>query len=60
MIHIKEADAALLGDGNVDMPAIAEAVRDISYDGWLVFETAPTDDPLAAAEHNLTELRKYL
>lgn len=60
MIHIKEAGAPLLGEGNVDMPAIADAVRDIHYDGWLVFETAPTDDPLAAAEHNLAELRKYL
>ncbi len=60
MIHIKEANAELLGEGDVDMPAIAEAVEEIDYDGWLVFETAPTDDPLAAAEHNLAELRNYL
>ncbi|MCD6359737.1 MAG: sugar phosphate isomerase/epimerase, partial [Armatimonadetes bacterium] len=60
MIHIKEAGADLLGEGEVDMTACVQAMRDIGYDGWLVFETAPTDDPLAAIEHNLAELRKYI
>jgi len=60
MIHIKEAGAELLGEGEVDMSACAQAMRDIGYDGWLVFETAPTADPLAALEHNLAELRKYV
>lgn len=60
MIHIKEAGAELLGEGEVDMAAVRDAVREIGYDGWLVFETAPTDDPMAAIAHNLAELRKYL
>jgi len=60
MIHIKEANAELLGEGDVDMAAIKQVICDIGWDGWLVLETAPTDDPLAAAKHNLEELRKYL
>ena len=60
MIHIKEAGAELLGEGDVDMTACVAAMSDICYDGWLVFETAATDDPLAAIEHNMTELRKYV
>ncbi|MGD9496940.1 MAG: sugar phosphate isomerase/epimerase family protein, partial [Armatimonadota bacterium] len=60
MIHIKEAGAELLGEGEVDMAAVRGAVHEIGYDGWLVFETAPTDDPMAAMCHNFAELRKYL
>ncbi len=60
MIHIKEAGADLLGEGEVDMAAVRDAVHEIGYDGWLVFETAPTDDPMAAMRHNFTELRRYL
>jgi len=60
MIHIKEAGAELLGEGDVDMQAVADAVQAIAYDGWLVFETAPTDDPMAAMRHNFAELRSYL
>lgn len=60
MIHIKEAGADLLGCGDVDMGEVADAIYDIGYDDWLVFETAPTDDPMSAMEHNFAELRKYL
>ncbi len=60
MIHIKEAGADLLGEGDVDMVDCVRAIYDIAYDGWLVFETAATDDPLAALEHNMAELKKHL
>jgi len=60
MIHIKEAGAELLGEGDVDMAECVAAMHDIGYDGWLVFETAATADPLAALRHNLAELRKHV
>jgi len=60
MIHIKEAGAELLGDGDVDLAAVRDAVHEIGYDGWLVFETAPTDDPMAAIRQNFAELRRFL
>ncbi|MEA3401794.1 MAG: sugar phosphate isomerase/epimerase family protein [Armatimonadota bacterium] len=59
MIHIKEAGAELVGEGDVDWHDVAAAVGEIGYDEWLVFETAPTDDPMAAMRHNLPETRRH-
>jgi len=53
MIHIKDSDRALLGDGKVDFPGCRQAFRDIGYEGWLVFETAPGDDAVESARKNL-------
>jgi sugar phosphate isomerase/epimerase len=42
-IHLK--DKALLGQGPIDFNAVAAAIRDIDYRGWLVLETgAPSGD----------------
>jgi len=41
--HFKDSDV-LLGQGQVDMGAVAAAVRDIDYEGWIVLETSR--DPL--------------
>lgn len=57
MVHAKEAGAELLGEGAVDLPDVADALAEIGYDGWIAFETAPTDDPMVALEHNLKVLR---
>jgi sugar phosphate isomerase/epimerase len=49
-------------DGCLRMPwgeAMA-AASEIGYDGDLVLETPPTDDPRAAAAHNLRYLRALL
>ncbi len=53
MIHAKDTNQSMLGDGDVDFPACRQAVRDIGYEGWLVFETPSGDDPVAAAKLNL-------
>jgi len=60
MVHAKEAGAQLLGDGEVDLQDVADALGEIGYDGWIAFETAPTDDPMAAIEHNFEVLRRYM
>lgn len=60
MVHAKEAGAELLGEGEVDLQDVADALREIGYDGWIAFETAPTDDPMAAIRHNFAVLRNYL
>lgn len=57
IVHVKEREADLLGDGIVDVRGSLEALVEIGYDGWLVLETAPTDDPVKAAEYNLDWLR---
>lgn len=53
LVHVKDTDQSLLGEGRVDMPGCAAALREIGYSGWMVFETAPQDDPIASAKKNL-------
>ncbi len=57
VVHIKDHEADLLGDGIVDIPLCVDALREIGYDGWLILETPPTDDPLEAGNYNLAYLR---
>ena len=57
MIHIKETDQKPLGEGEVDWPGSLQAIRDMGYDGWLVFETGPGEDPIAMAKQNLDWLK---
>jgi L-ribulose-5-phosphate 3-epimerase len=57
VVHIKDREADLLGDGIVDIPGCVETLREVGYDGWLILETPPTDDPLEAGNYNLEYLR---
>ncbi|MFO8082361.1 MAG: sugar phosphate isomerase/epimerase family protein [Armatimonadota bacterium] len=57
VVHIKDREADLLGEGIVDIPGCVETLRDVGYDGWLILETPPTDDPLEAGNYNLEYLR---
>ncbi|MBT3377433.1 MAG: sugar phosphate isomerase/epimerase [Lentisphaerae bacterium] len=57
MIHIKETDQKPLGEGDVDWEGSLQAIDDMGYDGWLVFETGPGDDPVAMAQRNLDWLK---
>lgn len=59
-VHVKERDAALLGDGTVPWAGILPTLRALGYDGWLVLETDATAHPPAAAGYNLLWLRKLL
>jgi sugar phosphate isomerase/epimerase len=58
MIHLKDTGQSFLGEGNVDWPGTLTAVREMGYDGWLVFETPGGDDPRAAAARNLRFARE--
>jgi sugar phosphate isomerase/epimerase len=56
-IHIK--DKGYLGSGDVNVKACLEAILDIGYTGWCVFETAaPSGDRVADAEKNLKIFRE--
>lgn len=59
-IHVKEVGAAHLGEGIAPWPDIIPAIKDIGYDGWLIFETEGTDDPVDAGRRNLDYLSKLL
>ena len=58
MVHVKDTKGAMLGEGEVDIPGCREALREIGYEGWLVFETSPGDDAVASAEKNLAFAKK--
>ncbi|MGI5816727.1 MAG: sugar phosphate isomerase/epimerase family protein [Armatimonadota bacterium] len=60
VVHIKDREADLLGDGIVDIPACVETLREVGYDGWLILETPPTEDPLEAGNYNLQYLREVV
>ena len=57
VMHVKDLEGDLLGDGTVKIPESIEALKGIGYDGDLILETPPTDDPRAAATHNLQYLK---
>lgn len=56
--HIKD-NPALLGQGQIDLPAVARAIRDIGYQDWLVLETStPHHDLIADTRTNLEYVRR--
>jgi len=52
-VHFKDGSGghsnAMLGQGHVDFPAVADALRAVGYDGWIVLESAAPNDRLADA-----------
>ncbi|NOZ21617.1 MAG: sugar phosphate isomerase/epimerase [Planctomycetes bacterium] len=60
MIHIKDSEGKPLGEGDVDWDGTLQAIRDMGYDDWLVFETGPGDDPVAMAKRNLDWLKERM
>jgi len=60
-VHFKDGRGdhsnAMLGQGHVDYPAVARALRDIGYDDWIVLESAAPHDPLQDAAANLAFAR---
>lgn len=59
IVHIKD-HADLLGLGDVPIGTCLKALRRIHYNGCLVLETKPTDDPSRAATYNLGFMRGQL
>lgn len=49
-----------LGAGDVDFPAVANAIAAIGYEGWIVLAPPATDDPLAGARANMEFARALL
>lgn len=49
-----------LGGGNVDFGACCQALKAVKYDGWIILETPPGDDPVASAKANLAFLRNVM
>jgi sugar phosphate isomerase/epimerase len=57
-IHFKDRNH-YLGEGQIQFPAIAEAIQQVGYRGWIVLETAnPSGDAVADAKRNGAYVRK--
>ena len=59
-VHIKGAKAAQLWENTLDMTKVASTLKEIRYDGYLVFETQATENPSEGASRNLTLLKEYI
>lgn len=63
-VHIKDrrrdGETVALGAGDVDLRAVARALRTIRYDRWLVLETPGGQDYRHAAAHNLHVIRRIV
>jgi sugar phosphate isomerase/epimerase len=62
-VHFKDRagdESVALGEGEVDFDGVCEALDDISYESWIVLETAGGDDRAAEAERNLRLAREIL
>lgn len=59
-VHIKGAKAAQLWENTLDMAAVARTLREIGYDGYLVFETQATANPSEGAARNLSLLKERI
>ncbi|MGQ9524741.1 MAG: sugar phosphate isomerase/epimerase family protein [Armatimonadota bacterium] len=57
VMHAKDPGGQLLGQGRLDWNAVVSAVNEIGFDGWIILETPATNDPPAAARHNLEFLK---
>jgi L-ribulose-5-phosphate 3-epimerase len=59
-VHIKGARSAQLWENTLDMAAVARTLKEIGYDGYLVFETRATENPSEGAARNLRLLKGYI
>jgi sugar phosphate isomerase/epimerase len=58
IFHFKDGPN-YLGEGKVKFPAVAEAIQEIGYQGWIVLETSsPSKDRVADARRNAEYIRK--
>ena len=57
-MHAKAPGGIYLGEGDLDFEAVAEALRGIGYDDYIILETRATDNPAEAASKNLAFLKK--
>ena len=59
-VHIKGARSAQLWEETLDLDAVARTLRDLNYDGYLVFETRATEQPAEDLGRNLQILKQTI
>ena len=60
IVHVKDSDGKPLGRGDVPVADDIKALADVGYDGYLILETGPTDDPMIAGAYSHGYLQSVL
>jgi len=58
-VHFVDSNRRPAGSGHLDLAAIASALRDIQYDGFLSAEALPWPDSQSAARQTISSFRKH-
>jgi sugar phosphate isomerase/epimerase len=58
-VHFVDTNRRAVGWGHLDAAAVAQALRDIGYDGYVSAEVLPLPDSEAAARQTIESFRKY-
>jgi sugar phosphate isomerase/epimerase len=58
-VHFADSNRRAIGFGHTDAAAVAAALRDISYDGYISAEILPLPDSDTAAQQTITSFRQY-
>ena len=58
-VHFVDTNRRAVGWGQLDAAAVAQALRDIGYDGYVSAEVLPVPDSEAAARQTMESFRKY-
>jgi len=59
-IHFADSNRRAAGMGHTDFDAVAQALRDVGYAGYLSAEVLPLPDSHAAAKQTIESFRKHL
>jgi sugar phosphate isomerase/epimerase len=58
-VHFADSNRRAIGFGHTDVGPIVEALREISYEGYLSAEIVPLPDSDTAAQQNMASFRKW-
>jgi sugar phosphate isomerase/epimerase len=58
-IHFADSNRRAIGLGHTEMESVAEAIKSISYEGFISAEAFPYPDPDAAAIKTMHAFKKY-
>ncbi len=58
-VHFADTNRRAIGWGHLDMEPVAQALRDIGYDGYISAEVLPLPDEESAARQTIESFRKF-
>ena len=58
-VHFADTNRLAIGGGHLDVTPIAQALRDLGYDGFISAEVLPLPDGVAAAKQTIASFRKF-